>query len=242
VKKDYSGIHEFRSELGNTGLPSVILANHTSFMDTIVLVAMTPLAHVSRVKMFVSGHLQKMPILGTLVNVMGHLVVPFKSKGAEGGHEVDKEKMAERQKELHDHVSSGGIAAWFPEGTMNREGGQHLQTFRAGGFTLAVSVDVEIWCVAMQGQAICWPPNASVGGRPSAIGARIFRLCDSSHALLRDRGIDLNNEREASLFLANYAHDQMQKRVDDLIAEGYGEHASTDCSESLLQSESVSNA
>jgi len=234
VRKDYQGIDDFRSEFGSTGLPAVLIANHASFLDTILLVAMTPLAHVSRVKMFVSGHLMKMPILGTLVKVMGHLAVPFKSKGAEGGHEVDKEKMAELQKQLEDHVSEGGIAAWFPEGTMNREDTTKLMTFRAGGFTLAVDIDVEIWCVAMQGPSVSWPANKSVGGRPANIGAQIFRLCDSSHALLRERGIDPNNQREASLFLGNYSHDQMQKRVDELVAQGYGEH--TDDGESSAAS------
>lgn len=237
VRKYYEGIDEYRSELGSTGLPAVVIANHASFLDTILLVAMTPLSQVSRVKMFVSGHLTKMPVLGPLCEVMGHLAVPFKAKSADGSHEVDKEKMSELQHQLEEHVSSGGIAAWFPEGTMNRGNVQQLQTFRAGGFTLAVNVDVEIWCAALQGQPDCWPANKSVGGRPSDISARIFRLCESSHALLRERGIDLLNQREASMFLANYAHDQMQNCVVELVAQFQSEQDEDSSAASLIHSE-----
>lgn len=232
IRRDCEGLREFRAGFGRGERPSVLVANHASFMDTILLVTLTPLSKISRVKMFVSSHIFKIPCLGTIAEVMGHLAVPFKK----GSFELDKELMAVRQNELQEHVAAGNCAGWFPEGTMNRDNLQDIKTFRAGGFTLAVNVDVAIWCVAMQGQAICWPAQSGAGGKPSKIGARIFRLCESSHSLLKEQGVDINDHHAAAICLANFAHDQIQDRVNQLAADGYGEqHRDSGVTEPLLK-------
>eukprot|EP00413_Alexandrium_margalefii_P039660 CAMPEP_0204591222 /NCGR_PEP_ID=MMETSP0661-20131031/50238_1 /ASSEMBLY_ACC=CAM_ASM_000606 /TAXON_ID=109239 /ORGANISM="Alexandrium margalefi, Strain AMGDE01CS-322" /LENGTH=284 /DNA_ID=CAMNT_0051601327 /DNA_START=57 /DNA_END=911 /DNA_ORIENTATION=- len=216
VRLDIDGLAEFRSGLGASGRPAVIVANHASFMDTILLVTFMPLSKMAHIKMFVSGHLLKMPILGTIVKAMGHKAVPFKASGADGGMELDKEVMEQRQKELELHVASGGIAGWFPEGTMNREDVRVVQRFRAGGFTLAVHVDVEIWCVAFHGNTTCWPRTAPLGGRPAKIGAKFVQLCDSSHSHVKRAEVEIGDEREASILLANKAMEAVQSGVTSL--------------------------
>jgi len=236
VRRDYEGLREFRKTFGSSGRPAVIVANHASFMDTILLVAMTPLSKISHVKMFVSSHIFKMPCLGTITEVMGHLAVPFKQCSTSGTFELDKELMAVRQHELEEHLSAGNVAAWFPEGTMNRDNIQDIKTFRAGGFTLAVNVDVEIWCVALQGQSICWPAKSPTGGKPCRIGARISRLCESSHSLLKAQGKDLADHHAAAICLANSAHDQVQDDVNHLVAHGFGlQHRHAGVTEPLLE-------
>lgn len=221
VRIRVDGLYALRSGLGATGRPAIIIANHSSFMDTILLVTFMPVSKIVDMKMMVSSHLLKMPVLGTIVAAMGHKAVPFKSGGPSGTFEVDKELMAVRQKELQDHVAAGGLAGWFPEGTINKGDIREVKTFRAGGFTLAVHVDVEIWCVAFQGNTACWPATAAVGGRPAKIGVKIFKLCDSSHSLILNSNIDLSDDRAASLQLANCAHGKVQLLVDQLAKEGY---------------------
>mmetsp|Transcript_71211 Transcript_71211/g.159393 ORF Transcript_71211/g.159393 Transcript_71211/m.159393 type:complete len:284 (-) Transcript_71211:166-1017(-) len=216
VRQDIEGLAEFRSTLCQSGRPAVIVSNHASFMDTILLVTYMPLAKQARIKMFVSSHLLKMPIIGTIASAMGHKAVPFKATGAVGGHELDKDLMAKRQKELELHVAGGGLAGWFPEGTMNRGDVRQIGTFRKGGFTLAVHVDVEIWCVAFNGNTTCWPSSAPVGGRPCTIRANIFRLCDSSHQYVRDAKLELGDEDGSSLHLANAAQARVQSAVKAL--------------------------
>jgi len=216
VRLDIEGLKEFRSTLSASGRPAVIISNHASFLDTILLVTFMPLAKQARVKMLVSGHLLNMPIIGTIATAMGHTSVPFKATGADGTFELDKELMAQRQKEMELHVASGGIAGWFPEGTMNRGDVREVSTFRAGGFSLAVRLDLEVWCVAFHGNTTCWPRTAAVGGRPARIGVKIFRLCDSTHAFVKDAKVDLSDERAASIYLANAAHDQVQAAVKQL--------------------------
>lgn len=218
VRLDVEGLAEFRSKLAQSGRPAVIVSNHASFMDTILLVTFMPLAQQAKIKMMVSSHLLNMPIIGTIATAMGHKAVPFKATGADGTFELDKELMAKRQQELELHVASGGLAGWFPEGTMNRGDVREISTFRAGGFTLAVHVDVEIWCVAFHGNAACWPRTAPVGGRPCTIRARIFQLCESSHMYVRDAGVEVSKEREASIHIANGAHEKVQAAVKELCA------------------------
>lgn len=220
VRTEIDGLDEFRSTCGTTGRSAVLVANHTSFLDTILLVTFMPLAKIVKVKMFVSSHLMKMPFLGPITVAMGHLAVPFKAKSAEGTFELDKDLMAVRQKELEEHVAAGGIAGWYPEGTINRDDTREVKTFRAGGFALAAHLDVEIWCVAFQGNAICWPGSASLGGRPARIGAKIFKLCDSSHSFIAAGNVNPSDEREASIRLANCAHDQTQSHVSQLVEIG----------------------
>jgi len=216
IRRDIDGLHEFRTELDALNTGAIIIANHLSFLDLILLVAKAPLGKVSSVKMFASSHLLKIPIFGTIVKVMGHLVVPFKS-AAEGKFEVDKDLMAERMGILEAHVKQGGIASWFPEGTLNRgENTLEVGQFRAGGFSLAVNVDVPIWCVAFVGNDRCWPQSAAVGGRPSRIGIKVFKLCDHSTELAAEGG---SSQRDQQIYLANLAHQKIQEAVNELSAE-----------------------
>mmetsp|Transcript_48113 Transcript_48113/g.148506 ORF Transcript_48113/g.148506 Transcript_48113/m.148506 type:complete len:190 (-) Transcript_48113:169-738(-) len=174
--------------------------------------------------MFVSSHLLKMPLLGTIVEAMGHLAVPFKS-GENGKFEVDKERMAERMREFEEHVAAGGLAGWYPEGTMNRGNTEEVQLFRAGGFALAVHLDVEVWCVAFHGNAVCWPAAAAVGGRPARIGVKISNLCDSSRTLISDGDVNSNDERAACLHLSNTTHARIQRDLSELAVQSSGQLA-----------------
>lgn len=96
----------------------------------------------------------------------------------------------------------------------------HPATFRAGGFALAVEVDVEIWCVATVGNNVCWPRRAAAGGAPSRIGVKLFKLCESSHKFAASAG----DERARAILLADSAHDRIKEAIDELVAAGYVGH------------------
>merc|ERR1719433_236679 len=123
-----------------------------------------------------------MPVIGTFAQACGHLCVPFKSRG-ENDFSVDKDKVAEVQRIMEEHVAAGNIGAWFPEGKLNTGDATQLQTFRAGGFALPAKIDCEIWCVAHVGIGACWPASGTLGGKPCRIKVKYFRLCESSSAL-----------------------------------------------------------
>jgi len=221
VRIDYEGLREIRSTLGSSGRPAVIVANHSSFLDSILLGSMLSLSKVAHLKMLVSSHIFKMPCLGTICQAMGFVCVPFKHGGS-GTFETDKELMAVSQRQLEDHLFEGNVAMWFPEGTMNRINVQDVQKFRAGGFTLAVNKDLEIWCVALQGPSVCWPAKSSVGGKASKVGVRIFRLCESSQSWLKAQGMDITDHNACAICLANSTHDQIQEHVNQLVTDGFG--------------------
>lgn len=217
VSFDIEGLAEFRAEIKQlNGRGAVIIGNHTSFLDTIITVAMIPLSKIHLVKMFVSPHLKKIPLLGDIVKAMNHLGVPFKDSSTTGGMEVDKEKMVELQQTLEDYVKGGGIAGWFPEGTMKDDNVLEVGQFRAGGFALCAHVDVPIWCIAFVGNATCWPKKAPVGGRPARIRMKIFKVCDHSKEYMKNgNGTFPASEVNQCQWLAN----SIRKQVQDYIIE-----------------------
>jgi len=200
--------------------PKILIANHTSMLDAILLLSSAP-GLATRVKVFASGRLVKLPIVGALVRSMGHLLVPFKTNSASEGMQVDKEEMAKQQERLEKHVLAGGIAAWFPEGTLNRGDPIVPGQFRAGGFVLPARIDVEIWGIAFVGPSDCWPSTQKFGGLPSLVCANMFQIHPSSHELLSTEqgGPGLEDEREASIYLAEYCRRTITAEVERIWAE-----------------------
>jgi len=229
VRMRVDGLREFRRTLGKSGRPCVLVANHLSFLDTILVVSFLPLSMAAKLKMLVSSHLLEVPALRTLIRTTRHIVVPFKRARDHDAFEVDKELMAARQIELEEHVRAGGIAAWFPEGRLNAGDPFQLERFRHGGFALPARVDVEIWCIAFVGNGECWPRTAAVGGKPSRLRARIFRLCESSWAAAGVQGGDPgeHDERVAAAQLADAARKGIQAAIWELApSDRIGEAAS----------------
>jgi len=221
IKIDLDGLEDIRRNYGSTGRPLCVIANHTSFLDIILCVTVLPLHKVGKTKMIVSSHVLKMPIIGRLCKAMGHLAVPFKDTGKNSTtFEVDKEGMVKVMEQYEAHLASGESCAWYPEGQVHRGECTNLQQFRAGGLVIAVRNDVELWSMAMVGNAMCWPGNEAIGGYPADIGGKIECICKSSKEFFasEERGAD---ERAKSVYLANYTQERMQKIIDDYVAKGY---------------------
>lgn len=198
------------------GRPVIFVANHQSFLDTLLLLSLMPLSTVWKVRMMVSEHLLKIPAIGTITAAMGHFSVSFKNNT---GVSTDKEQVAVSMKKMEDYVTSGGYAAWYPEGKMAFGPNFHeLSQYRAGGFRLCCKQDVEIWCCAITGNYHCWSRYASVGGKPSKLGLSFFRLCESSKDMLKVVQGDID---AGSKLLANAAQELTQKEVNSLIEAGH---------------------
>jgi len=220
ISIDIQGIHEIRGSLGTTSRPVCVVANHTSFLDIFLCVTSMPLRKVGEGKMIVSSHVLKMPILGRLATTMGHLAVPFKDTSATSTNfEIDKEGLAKVMEEYEQHLKDGHLCAWFPEGQVNKGDCSKLQQFRAGGLGIAVRTDVELWCLAFVGNAVCWPNFAPLGGYPAQISGKAFQVCESSKALLasEESGKD---ERDKCIYLATLTQTKIQEFVDGMVAQG----------------------
>jgi 1-acyl-sn-glycerol-3-phosphate acyltransferase len=220
----YDGLEEYKAGLSKSaGRPRILLANHQSFLDTILVCATCPISEVAVLKMFGTAGMFKMPIIGTIFKACGHFVVPFKDQStganATSDFSVDKDKMSGVMAQAEAWVSSGNITAWFPEGAMNKRVSDELPQFRAGGFVLATKTDVEIWCVALSGLEVCWPRKGAVGGRPARMRVKTFCMSKSSHEMFAQAGI--TGEREQCLHLANEAHACFTKELKAFREDGW---------------------
>merc|ERR1719201_1537763 len=141
---------------------------------------------------------------------MLHLAVPFKDDGGDSKtFAVDKDKLAVVMEEYEAHLKNGGFCAWYPEGQVNRGDCSKLQLFRAGGYGIAVRNDIELWVATYCGNALCWPYTEQVGGQPCKIGAKVYRLCESTKQWLKENAPGKEG-RDAEIFFANHTQELMQ--------------------------------
>lgn len=219
IKAD--GFADLRTTMGTSGRPVLIIANHASFFDIVLITLLLPLQKLTKIKMLVSHKLFKAPGLGQIVYCMGHLGVPNYRPDNDEAREKFRSVMRARLEEFEEHVSAGGYGGWFPEGKLNPGDTSKLLRFRKGGFQPAVRIDAELWCITTCGNAVSWP-GKGWGGKPARIGARIHLLCDSTHSFLTAAGFPPGgNEEEACLFFAEQAQLSVQRFIDEFVAEGF---------------------
>merc|ERR1719414_37771 len=104
VDLNCEGSDFFCRECCASGRSAVILPNHVSFADIIFTLVLTPVIPATNVKMMVSGHVLKMPVVGIICKAMGHLSVPFKDPNATDSFEVDKEAVRKNLEALDAHI------------------------------------------------------------------------------------------------------------------------------------------
>jgi len=224
IRLDVHGLDTFRGSFGSSGRPCVLLMNHTSFMDSILAVSLTPLAQAVCVRGLMSSHLFRAPVLGSLLRAMGQIEVPFEKDGANGGFQVNKELMDARMLVLEQHLQQGGNTSWYPEGTINKNP-RTLQKFRAGGFVLPLKVDTEIWCMAFVGNQESWPRGSILGGAPARIGVKVWRVCESSYEFQAAHNdlleTECTDDKGKAISWARLLEREFQKAVDELVAQGF---------------------
>ena len=116
--------------------PCVIAANHTSYLDGAVLVAVLPWRNYA----FVAKRELE-------ANALARIVV--KGIGAVFVERFDVQKSAEHADELVRAAKDGASLIVFPEGTLARHSG--LMPFRAGAFQVAAQAGIPVVPVALRG-------------------------------------------------------------------------------------------
>ncbi|HEX8962803.1 MAG TPA: AMP-binding protein, partial [Rhodocyclaceae bacterium] len=117
------------------GAPCVLVANHASYVDGIVLAAALPGHHRFVAKQELSGQF----IAGSFLRRLGAAFVE-RFAARQGVDDVDR---------LCDAVKRGGSLVFFPEGTFTREEG--LRPFRLGAFGVAARERVPVVPMAIRG-------------------------------------------------------------------------------------------
>jgi 1-acyl-sn-glycerol-3-phosphate acyltransferase len=125
--------------------PCIIVANHASMMDSVLLMQLPPGIGDGRV--WAKGWPFKVPLLGWLMRLSGHMFVE------------DFNMLPDAQ----DFLADGTSLLVFPESSRTRSG--QVGRFREGAFLLAARTGRPIVPVALHGSFECFPP-----GRPWIFG------------------------------------------------------------------------
>ncbi len=113
---------------------AVIVANHSSYLDALVLLAALP----DRYRFVANHHAAAWPVIGLAIRRSGHLV-------------VNRERLADRHacaRAMLQTLRDGTSVVVFPEGTIDRGA---LLPFRSGAFRIARDVGRPVLPVALSG-------------------------------------------------------------------------------------------
>ena len=112
----------------------VVVANHSSYLDGIVLYAALPPVFSFVIK----REMSRVPLANLLLRRIG-------------AHYVDRggQRSARDTRRLFRNAAAGGALAFFPEGTFEREPG--LLRFRSGAFVVAANAAMPVIPIAIRG-------------------------------------------------------------------------------------------
>jgi 1-acyl-sn-glycerol-3-phosphate acyltransferase len=113
----------------------VVVANHSSYLDGVVLYAALP----PRFGFVIKREMSRVPLANLLLRRVGAHFVD-RGQGQKGARDTRK---------LMKQAAAGGALAFFPEGTFNREPG--LLAFRAGAFVVAARAGIPVVPIAIRG-------------------------------------------------------------------------------------------
>lgn len=132
---------EGRHHLVGTG-PLVLVANHSSYLDAVALIAALPTGFIFVAK----REFNKTPIIRTFIRKAGHLTVD----------RMDFSKSTADTKRIEAVLQRGLSVLIFAEGTMSRVKG--LRPFKLGAFKVAVETARPVCPIAIRGtREILWP-------------------------------------------------------------------------------------
>jgi 1-acyl-sn-glycerol-3-phosphate acyltransferase len=163
--------------------PCVVVANHASYLDGVVLFAALPPSFGFVIKREVSN----IPLANLLLRRIGsHFVA------RDSGH-----KGARDTRKLLKLAHAGGALAFFPEGTFQLQPG--LAAFRSGAFAIAAKTQLPIVPVAIRGTRAALPANSFMP-RPGRISVELApALAPPASTAAADLGAARRAARQAIL-------------------------------------------
>ena len=113
------------AELGASGRPVLMIANHTSFFDTLLFAAFVPVFTLGRFRALANSTLFELPLLGTILRSVGHIPVHFRRAEEADDFSTEPEMKASMMNRLDDHVRQHG--GWVDRRAHDRaQVGRHL--------------------------------------------------------------------------------------------------------------------
>lgn len=115
--------------------PAILVANHASYLDSVVLMAAIPLDY----RFVVNDRAVTWPLIGLAIRKVGHLI-------------VDRKRLAGRRAcaaAMRQTLRQGISVLLFPEGTIHRTGDP--LPFRRGAFRIAVELGCPVVPISLRG-------------------------------------------------------------------------------------------
>ncbi len=137
--------------------PAVLVANHLSLLDILVLYALfRPFKWVSK------GELFRVPIVGWTMVINDYVRV----------WRGDPESVRKMLDHCKRHLARGSPVLLFPEGTRSRDG--RLQRFKDGAFRLARDAGCPVFPIAVSGTYEALPKTGLIRLRPMQARVRVL--------------------------------------------------------------------
>ena len=162
---------------------SVIVCNHLSYLDPILLISQFP-----KHKTIVKGIFFKVPIFGWMLKTSGYLPSSVGGMASSG--------IMENMERMGDYLSSGGNLFIFPEGTRSRDG--KLGKFNDGAFKIARRFGAPIKVLQIKNTNVLFTP-----------GKFLFNTCNQNTIEVRLIG-DLNPDYDSDIFSISGLVDQVR--------------------------------
>ncbi|TMA59335.1 MAG: 1-acyl-sn-glycerol-3-phosphate acyltransferase [Deltaproteobacteria bacterium] len=139
------------------GVPYVMVANHQSFLDILVLFRLfVHYKWVSKIEMF------RIPCIGWNMALNGYIKL----------RRGDAQSVAEMMRACERTLAGGNPIMMFPEGTRSADG--RLKAFKAGAFVLAQRARVPLLPIVVEGTACALPKHGFVLRGRHAIRIRVL--------------------------------------------------------------------
>jgi 1-acyl-sn-glycerol-3-phosphate acyltransferase len=181
--------------------PCVVVANHTSYLDGVVLAAVLP----SSFSFVIKREMSSVPLAGTLLRRIG----------AEFVERSDRRASARDTRRLLRNAELGQALVFFPEGTFVVEVG--LLRFHIGAFVAAARANLPVVPVAIRGTRACLGAEQLLP-QPGLIDVHVLEplpaLAPAAQPAPRDRALRLRDGARAAL-LAALAEPDLAARPPD---------------------------
>lgn len=115
---------------------SIIICNHLSYLDPILLISLSP-----KQRTIIKSTFLKVPFFGWILKKAGY--IPSSPR------EMSGTAMIENLESIKEHLAGGGNLFVFPEGTRSRDG--KLNTFNKGVFSIARYCNAPLTLVFIKG-------------------------------------------------------------------------------------------
>lgn len=176
--------------------PMILVSNHASYIDVLVLLAILPIDFVFNGK----AELLKVPVLRVFLKKIGYI----------GVDRLDIMQSIADMQHIKDTLIQGYSVVIFPEGTFTYATG--LRPFKYGAFKLAVETNTPICPIVLQGTRTILRDESKMMRR----GAVKVTICEPNFPVANDWHEIVRLSTEARLEIAKYCGEQ----IIDLVVAG----------------------